>query len=561
MTVPLPPRAHFSRRLAAIAAVGLLAAVTPVAVAAPAEAAPEHSSPCPAQFGSTAASELLALRLLDLTPLGLPLPPVADLHVSTTRSGMAGGPPHSASEARYVQAALLGKAIPSGVLAADAYQQAPPPHDHPTVVPSVGLNLPVLKVGTGGLTAHATIHDAGRCGPGSGPRSDTGASVGKVRVLPQYGSDRALIGLDALNTNTSAYVSGDRGHPAATATATGDLTKLQLFAGTPQAIGVNIVSQPALQVTASGHKHVDYKAPVLEVKLPGQAPKRLSAPGAHLDVAVPLGAADAAQAAALGRAEGLPVLSGLPLGTLLSGLPSTLGNAGAGAGPDVSAGKQNILGDLPGVPGLNGITDDVAGGLLSGLRNGSAGIPDTTEHGRRSTPGGPGGPGPRGQVLVLRLSLGELTQQITSTGVHAKAASLRVKLLLRTAWAGHPGGAASGSDDGYGGAQGDDHDASFDDNGTAVLDLGLCVLEAAAAAPKADLPPYGGDSGYGNGYGGTDDDHGNGGVSGATPPPAAGGPATLPVTGSKVGLVLGSGVVLLLAGRLLMVLARRRFTA
>jgi hypothetical protein len=514
MSVPLPLRA-----LVTSTAV-LLGAVSSLALAAPVVAAPTPAPGCPAQFGGTAAGELLALRLLDLNPLGLNLPPVADLHVSTTRSGIAGGPDHAASEAHYLQAQLLGHAVPAGVLAAGAYQQAPPPHATPVVVPTLGVNLPALQIGTGGLAAHATVGREERCAPGFGPLSETTARVARTRILPgSHGS--ALLSVDALDTRTTARVVTDGGRPAASAEASGELTRIELFAGTRQAIGVKIVSQPKLRVVAGVRKTVVYEAPVLEVTLPGHAPTRLAAAGDHVDVAVPVDPAGTDLAGALGRAENLPVLSQLSLGSLLAGLPvAGASNASAASAPGPVAG---LVGILPGVPGLGGLADDVAGGLLSG---------DRTEH--TTLPKGKGG-----GVVVLRLSLGELSQETTATGVHAKAASLRVKVLTRSTWSGYS------SDD-----------TTLADN-TALVDLGLCVLEAAAAAPKAPHGHRSGGDGYGSGTG-SGDTGGNGGISGLTPTPVAHTTGSLPVTGNNIAYVLGGGVLLVLVGRFLMVMARKR---
>src|SRR5690349_13555628 len=237
MSVPLPLRALVTSTAL------LMGAASALAFAAPVVAAPAPAAGCPALFGGTAAGELLALRLLDLNPLGLNLPPVADAHVWTTRSGIAGGTDHAASEAHYLQAQLLGHAVPAGVLAASAYQQAPPPHATPVVVPTLGVNLPALQIGTGGLTAHATVGREERCAPGFGPLSETTARVARTRVLPgSHGS--ALLSVDALDTRTTARVVTDGGHPAASAEASGDLTKIQLFAGSRPAISVKVVSQP-----------------------------------------------------------------------------------------------------------------------------------------------------------------------------------------------------------------------------------------------------------------------------------------------------------------------------
>jgi hypothetical protein len=315
----------------------------------------------------------------------------------------------------------------------------------------------------------------------------------------------------------------DAGHPAASAEADGDLTRIELFAGTPQAISVEVVSQPKLRVVAGVRKTVEYDAPVLDVTLPGHGHTRLAAAGDHVDVAVPVDPAGIGAAGSLGRAEHLPVLSGLPLDSLLGGLPA----GGAAPGASAPGPAKNLIGNLPGVPSLGGVVDDVAGGLLSG---------DRTEH--TTLPAGTGG-----GVVVLRLSLGELAQVTTATGVHAKAASLRVKVLTRSTWAGHTADDATLADD------------------TALVDLGLCVLEAAAGAPKAAHGHNGGGygSGYGSGTGDTGHPGGTGGITGTTPTPTpVAHTGSLPVTGNHVAYALGGGVLLVLVGRFLMVMTRKR---
>src|SRR5690349_12991872 len=293
MSVPLPLRALVTSTAL------LMGAASALAFAAPVVAAPTPAPGCPAQFGGTAAGELLALRLLDLNPLGLNLPPVADLHVSTTRSGIAGGPDHAASEAHYLQAQLLGHDVPAVVLAAGAYQQAPPPHATPVVVPTAGVNLPALQLGTGGLTAHATVGREERCAAGLGALSATTAHLARTRILPGARGS-ALLSVDAVDTRTTGRVVTDAGHPAASAEASGDLTRIQLFGGTSQAISVKVVSQPRLRVVAGVKKTVQYDAPVLEVTLPGHAPTRLAAAGDHVDVAVPVDPASTGLAGSLG---------------------------------------------------------------------------------------------------------------------------------------------------------------------------------------------------------------------------------------------------------------------
>jgi hypothetical protein len=114
---------------------------------------------------------------------------------------------------------------------------------------------------------------------------------------------------------------------------------------------------------------------------------------------------------------------------------------------------------------------------------------------------------------ILRLSLGDGKSSISDAGVRASASSLRIQLLVA--------GASSAKS-------------------SAVLDLGLGMLSASASAPcppSASPPP--------------------------PPPPSAGcgGPQCpgLPVTGMPpVAYASGAGILLLVLGRFLLLLSRRR---
>ncbi len=106
--------------------------------------------------------------------------------------------------------------------------------------------------------------------------------------------------------------------------------------------------------------------------------------------------------------------------------------------------------------------------------------------------------------VVARLSLGSMTQHITTEGATAEAATLWVRLLC---------------------------------GGTTAAELGVGVLSATASASTAP---------------------------GAAPVPAPGGgtaSGSLPVTGVDVGWLLGIGLLLAIGGRLLLVVSRRPGTA
>jgi LPXTG-motif cell wall-anchored protein len=230
---------------------------------------------------------------------------------------------------------------------------------------------------------------------------------------------------------------------------------------------------------------------------------------------------------------GLPVLPTNSLPDLIGALPGGVGALPALSGVLGGLGRggrtgvpENVVSpsagsvappSVPGLPALGGIP--AVGGLLGGT-------------GRLATPGGQ-------PALVLRLTGGELSKEIADSGAHAKAITLRLKLLL---------------------VRGDEV--------TTLIDLCIGVLEAAATAPATTTRDEGRgrdrDRG-GDGYGGDEPD------DSATPTPAdppspgggvAGGPvptgSKLPLTGNNITAVIVAAIVLLLGGRLLMVLAKRR---
>ncbi|WP_426509835.1 hypothetical protein ACPPVO_03360 [Dactylosporangium sp. McL0621] len=330
--------------------------------------------------------------------------------------------------------------------------------------------------------------------PGARPRATADARLSGLAVLPGRGG-KALLRFGAIQSATATGVDKLDGKTAAKATATGDIAGFTLLAGGPSAIGMRVVSPPSLTVAAGAKKSVDYKPPVLEVRVPGRDVLRADSAGSHIDVVVPVDGNSRADAEDLGRAENLPVAGGLPLLDQLGGATSALSGTIAGA---TKIPESLLTGLLPGLP--------VVGGGQSTVRD---------------TEGPPAHPA---RAVVLRVEIGSVEQQTSASGIYAKAYSVRVKLIVRTKW--------------KSGGYGDQADR------TTILDLGVCALEAAAASPSA-----------GGGYGAGGRSHGGyGGVSGDT----GGGGGTLPVTGSRAAIVLGAGLLLVVAGRMFLVLSRRR---
>jgi LPXTG-motif cell wall-anchored protein len=261
-------------RIAAIAVAGALT-VGPAPAAAPA-------CQTPTGYAAGAGAEVMTLDALDLRPLGLPVGPVTDLRLGSTRSAMDGeaGPVKAAAAARHLDAALLGADLPAGPLSQSAYQQAPPRNAKPVTVRADRRDLGVASAGAGDLTAYATWHAGLACGTNSAEATHSSATVAGTDVLAGAGGV-ALVRIPAAQRARTATGLRAGGSPVATASA--GLSEARLFAGTPAQVTVKVI-QPA-ELTVG--RDVAYRAPIVEVSGPGIGTRRLDAPGQVLDV--PLG--------------------------------------------------------------------------------------------------------------------------------------------------------------------------------------------------------------------------------------------------------------------------------
>jgi LPXTG-motif cell wall-anchored protein len=499
---------------------------TPPAVAAPTPEpaagtdAAAGSAVC-AGFGAAAAGDLVMLRLLDLRPLGLPLPALTNVRLATTRAGFSGDVATTAAQSRYVDGtAVFGFSPPLGPIDAEARRLAPPAEE-PVVVNPTQLNLGPVRAGSGNLTARAAYGRPGQCDHLAGAESEASAGLTDMAVLP---ARRTLVGVaDNQSTRSRTGLVRYQGRTGAEAATTSGLARLAIF----EALKLRVFDTTSLRVVAAGSaaaSTVEYHAPLIGVDLPDGRSVQLDQAGRSVDFAVP--------AAGTQPVPGLPTLpnSALPdllgalpggaaavpaLGGVLGGLPGRgLPGRGLPGGKEVvppSAGSVAPP-SVPGLPALIGVP--AVGGLLGGVGS----VPTTAGQ----------------SAIVLRLTGGELSKEVADSGVHAKAITLRLKLLL---------------------VRGDDV--------TTLIDLCIGVLEVAATAPGATSRDEGRGRGS-DGYGGDEPDDAptpadtpkpkpTGGVAGTVP--AA---SKLPLTGTNLTAVLIAGVVLLLGGRLLMVLARRR---
>jgi hypothetical protein len=353
------------------------------------------AEPCTLPYAAGAGAELVRLDALDLRPLGLPVGPVADVRLASTRSGMAtNSEVNAAATARYLDAKLLGVPLPAGPLSTSVYQEAPPRNRKPVIAHAIRHDLGLVKAGTGNLIAHAR---GTSCDARAGEVTASSAQVAGAEVLPGPGGT-ALVRLPAsLRARTSTGLVNEDGVVRSTATAAAGLADVRLFAGTPTEIAIKVIKPPTLVVATGGTAStttVRYTSPLLEVSGPGIPTRRIDAPGETVDLVLPrtTGGVDAARVSA--KARRLPIVDGDPLTEILDGLhPKRLrGATGRGeAGPLT----------LPAVSGLPNPGELVAGGVLPPLD---------------------------GEASLIRIALGEVRTEITERSVRARAASLRLEV-------------------------------------------------------------------------------------------------------------------------------------
>lgn len=501
---------------AAVVVAALATAAAPGLAVAPATAAPADPGRC-AGFSAAAAGDLVTLRLLDLRPLGLTLPPAVDLTLASSRAGFSGSAGQAAAQGRYAVGKVFGFAPPAGPLDATAYRLAPPSAEPVAVNPS-RIALGPARAGTGNLTARSAYETPGRCDHDAGADAESTAALADAAVLP---GRRALVAAaDNITTGTRAALVRHRGSTGAEAVSSGGLTNVAIF----EALRARVFNPVSLRVVATGSAAtsvVDYQSPIVALDLPDGRSVKLDQANRSFDFAIP--------GPGTQPMPGMPMLPENTLPELLNAVPGgasavpVLGTVleslkgGNDSGVPESAGSAKAP-SVPGLPEMAGVP--AVGGLVGGGR-------------RLATT-------PTQTALVLRLTGGELAKEVTDSGVHAKAISLRVKLL-----------------------------AVRGEGTTTLVDLALGVLEAAATAPPAPTAEGRGD-GAGptrgrDGYGGDDageEPDAPPSASASTPPPPGTGPtgggSRLPVTGTALSAAIGAGVVLLLVGRFLLVLARRR---
>jgi LPXTG-motif cell wall-anchored protein len=524
------PRRSLTR--AAAAGFALTAAGVSTAASLPAFA----GQPAP-RYSADSSADLIRIAAID----GLPLAVngrLADVRVAASRcSTSTDRPLKGFAESTHVSATIAGQHA-SELPRNTASQSAGPDHRSPQLADGPTLNLGLARLGLGRLRAHARWN-AGLARP-AGPAmlTESAGAIASFTLLPAAGLPVPVpfLGTSAASIHKTGYsqcrnnlvtVAGQTGL-GVSASARTSATTITLFGGTPQQHTLRVISPPSLTVVAAGtsRSSVRYIAPIVEVIDVKGNVQRIDAPDQSIDIPLttvptlpggpsPSGGFDLTAIPGVGSALAgknvLPVPGGLPAGA------QSLGTAPA----------------LPPIPGTQDLTGTLPTGALGGGGGGAA-----TQAGSAAKP------------ALVRVSLGELVERTSPTSVTADATTIRVDVLTLN---------ASGP----------------------LVSMRLGVLHAASTAPADGIQPTGGtvtaestpdatEAGGPDGEtpgGGGDPD----GLSG-TPNPgsasAAGDPSqpgvgsadssSLPVTGTSLSLVLAAGVGLVLAGRLAVLVARRR---
>lgn len=519
----LANRVRSDRRIAGLAAASLLGAVLAPTLAT----GPAAAGPCRTKVTTAAAAaDLFKATLLDLGPLGVDAPTVADLTISSARSAVdSRKKTKSEASADYLDLKLLGEDVPAGPLAAHVHQTAPPDNPKPELVEPTQLDLQLLRAGTGHLAAHARWKPEFGCRWAQGVMTESFGADLDAAVLPELSSTEAgsaqgsiatrqlgdgfvTLPSNAFSQTATELVKHD-GTMATGAAAWIGLAEVTLFGGTDHETTVKVVNPPELRALATGSKKtssVSYQAPLLEVIGPDGTSHRIDSPDEVFELTLP--------------PSGPPTVADKPA--------AENDKSEGPAAPELPGGVEPPTGDTPDVPEAPEPGEDPLGDLLDGITGKADGDkagkaaptdpdtgadtpaePDTdTKPGTAAAPErGYGDDDKKSQPsLTVRLSIGHLESSVTKREVSGEAASLRLQLLATGTESTKP---------------------------ATIADVGLGLLSVRASAPPA-------------------------GMHSTPPPPPGGGGGGLPTTGFNLMAVLATGAFLLVAGRFLMILGRRR---
>jgi hypothetical protein len=491
------------RASAGIAAVGIAGALCPAAPASAEPAGAPAVAPCAhaERYAAEAGAELLRLNRLDLRPTGRSDAPVTDVGLAAARSALvAQSAVNSAAAARLLDGEPTGRTAPSG-LDRQVHQQAPPTNPAATVSRIPARRVGPLSVGSGALSTHARWDAPMACGAGTGEVTRAISSAGYATILQgQEGP-----GGDA-GPGGRALVGVPEGLQSVST------TSLERRGANVHTVARAWVTTKEIQLLGGAVRVGVVRAPRLTTSISandGSAEVRYTPPVLQVSgqgfttrrLSAPGDELELALRNDPPRGESAPAVPGDSLTAVLSAL-----RPGALLGLDSGGSKTR-----------GGLTADSDGPDLPGLPP-RPGVPELT--------GTTTDPQDADDDPVARISIGEVRQAVSGHAVAARVVSVHIRIV-----AGPTPGGRSGKGSGSAG-------------GT-VLDLDVGTLEAAAVAPDPGMA--GGAAAQGDAVGAS----------------AGGAGGGLPVTGSRVDLMVYAGGALLVGGIVFLVfgLRRQRFRA
>jgi hypothetical protein len=494
------------RASAGIAAVGIAGALCPAAPASAEPAGAPAGAPCARaeRYAAEAGAELLRLNRLDLRPTGRADAPVTDVGLAAARSALvAQSAVNSAAAARLLDGQPTGRTAPAA-MTRQVHQQAPPTNPAATVTRIPAQDVGPLSVGAGALSTHARWDAPMACGSGTGEVTRATSSAGSATIL---GGKQGQGGEQGPGGSSGrALVGVPNGLQSLSTTA------LERRGANVHTVARASVATKEIRLLGDAVRVRVVRAPRLTTSISandGSADVRYTPPVLQVSgqgfttrrLDTPGDQLELALQNDPPRTESASAVPGDPLRTVLSALRpgALLGLAAGGSGAPGGLTADSDGPDLPGLPPRPGVPE------LTGT---------TAE------------PQDADDDPVVRISVGEVHQAVSGHAVAARVVSVHIQIVAGPT-SGGPTGKGSGS------------------AGGTVLDLDVGTLEAAAVAPDPGMA--GGVAAQGDAV--------DGGVGGA-----GGG---LPVTGSRIDLMVYAGGALLIGGIVFLVfgLRRHRFRA
>lgn len=253
--------------------------------------------PCRASFATSSAADLVALRSLDLTPLGLESPNIAFPYplLGSTRAGFYGGQePQTAARA--------GMPVRGGYV----LQTAPTNSNNTAATLRVEpTDTDTIHSGAQYLQTTAVLDNSATCGDAINPRATAALDLYDETTFIGDGIDVLQIS-DTSKTSTNASLVHNSTEYAAVAESKSELTSIRLF----NTVTIHMTGPASLRVIATGTietSAITYSPPSIAVSTAATAGDFQPFSG-ELNLIAPLGPTGMTAATALAQQTGAPLL-------------------------------------------------------------------------------------------------------------------------------------------------------------------------------------------------------------------------------------------------------------